>query len=73
VESGSRLLGEKGCTSCHVAGKAPVLSRGLYASGTQVFAAMWNHAAIPGIENREWPSLTGGDIANLVSYLTSPR
>jgi len=73
VESGSRLLGEKGCTSCHVAGKAPVLSRGLYASGTQVFAAMWNHAAISGVENREWPSLTGGDIANLVSYLTSPR
>jgi mono/diheme cytochrome c family protein len=74
AERGRQLLSVKGCASCHVVGgTAPVLDPARYSTGTQVFAAMWNHTAIPAVGDREWPSLTGADVANLVSYLTSPR
>lgn len=75
AERGRQLLGVKGCTSCHVVrGRAPALDPARYSTGAQVFAAMWNHAAISGVGDREWPSLTGADMAHLVSYFTSaPR
>jgi hypothetical protein len=70
---GARLLGEKGCTGCHVEAGAPVPGAGIYIAAPQVFAAMWNHVAISGVEDRQLPSLTGTDVADLVSYLTTPR
>jgi mono/diheme cytochrome c family protein len=73
ADRGSRVVVEKGCTRCHVAGQAPELGGGLYVSGTQVFAAMWNHALISDVEDRDWPSLTATDVAHLVSYFTAPR
>lgn len=74
AERGRQLLGVKGCTSCHaVGGGVPALEPARFSTGTQVFAAMWNHTAIPSVVDREWPSLTGADVAHLVSYLTSPR
>ena len=73
VESGRQLLGVKGCTSCHVlGGPARVLEPARLSTGAQVFAAMMNHMAIPGVEDREWTTLTGGDVAHLVSYFTAP-
>lgn len=70
---GARLLDERGCNGCHVAGAAPVPGAGIYISAPQVFAAMWNHVMIPAVEDRQWPSLTEADVADLVSHLTTPR
>jgi mono/diheme cytochrome c family protein len=70
--TGRRLL-EARCAACHVAYKAPQLGQGQYVSAAQVFAAMWNHAAIPTVADREWPPLTDAEVADIVSYLTTPR
>jgi mono/diheme cytochrome c family protein len=73
-ERGRAILREKGCVGCHVAGRVPPLEPARYSSDAAVFAAIWNHVGAPGVDEREWPSLSGADVAHLVSYLTiSPR
>ncbi len=74
-DRGRRLLGEKECSGCHrVEGAAPALDPARYATGTQAFAALFNHITLPEIEDRDWTVLTGEDVGHLVSYLTSfPR
>jgi mono/diheme cytochrome c family protein len=73
ADRGRLLLGEKGCTGCHGGqGGAPVLDPARYSTGMQVFAALINHVAHPGVEDRDWPLLNGADVGHLVSYLVSP-
>lgn len=69
---GRLLLREKGCVGCHVAGQVPLLEPARYGSAVEVFAAMWNHVGIQGVDQRHWPAITGADMAHLVSYFTAP-
>jgi mono/diheme cytochrome c family protein len=73
AERGRLLLAEKGCAGCHRAdGEAPGLEPARYSTGTQVFAALVNHVAVPDVAGREWPLLNGADVGHLVAYLASP-
>ena len=71
ADGGRRLLTEKGCVVCHVAGRAGALGGSRYATSTQLFAALWNHVGTVGPGARDWPELTGDDVADLVAYFTS--
>jgi mono/diheme cytochrome c family protein len=73
AERGRLVLGEKGCASCHrLTAGAPALEPARYATRTQAFAALINHVTVPGVEERDWPVLTGADVGNVAAFLTSP-
>ena len=77
---GQLVYREKGCAGCHtpdVAGKlvGPAMTQVVadLRAPVEVITAMWNHAgkmkAMMAVENVAWPSLTGGEMVDLIAYL----
>lgn len=78
---GEKLVSKKRCNSCHsidgVGGDmaGDLLDAGQFESPTSMVAAMWNHAADMADAGRErnvrWPSLSGDDLADIYSFITT--
>jgi cytochrome c551/c552 len=81
AEIGSKIVGDKGCLSCHsVRGHGADIAQDLTTldeldSPQAMIAAMWNHAPSMREEHLEkklkWPELSGRDVAHLYAYLRS--
>jgi mono/diheme cytochrome c family protein len=81
VQRGQQLVQSKGCLGCHsVRGKGGKLSADFAtssaaSSASSVIAAMWNHAAYMESHAQKqavaWPLLTGQELADISSYLTT--
>lgn len=81
--AGEKVLGEKGCLSCHISDKrgknnAPDLSKTKnLVSGIDMALIMWNHAPIMEKKASEmvlfWPSLSGTEMADLYAYLSTVK
>jgi mono/diheme cytochrome c family protein len=81
VQRGQQLVQSKGCLGCHsVRGKGGKLSADFASSSavsspSNVIAAMWNHASYMESHAQKqavsWPILSGQELADLSSYLTS--
>jgi len=78
---GEKVYEEKGCSSCHEAGRkgkgiGPALTSGRQLkSKILILQRMWNHASkmedLLLIQNDEWPTLTTDETRNLYEYLKS--
>jgi cytochrome c2 len=81
IEMGSKIVGDRGCLSCHsVRGHGADISADLATmrelnSPQAMITAMWNHAPAMREEHLEkklkWPEFNGRDMANLYAYLRS--
>ena len=81
AERGQRLLGTKGCLTCHsVRGQggkiaADFATSNVVGSASSVVAAMWNHGGWMEDKARQqnvaWPTLTGQELADLTAYLNA--
>jgi cytochrome c2 len=76
VESGRRVFDAKGCAGCHN-GKPPASIAGVEGHAYSIVSALWNHGPQMAKKVSEtkgaWPTFKGGEMTDLVTWLSTVR